>query len=120
MGSEHLQQEKLVNNKYLDPNKKTQIITPTLMGEMIHDVVAFSIQSLLNPELTASWEKGLSYVAEGSITKEEYMEKLEKFIRQRTDAVKGLNNQYQLRAYFDYAAQFYKKPATKKKTKKKQ
>lgn len=110
--------KKLVNNKYLDLNKKTQIITPTLMGEMIHDVVAFSINSLLNPELTASWEKGLSYVAEGSITKEEYMEKLEKFIRQRTDAVKGLNNQYQLRAYFDYAAQFYKKPATKKKTKK--
>ena len=106
--------KKLVNNKYLDLNKKTQIITPTLMGEMIHDVVAFSIQSLLNPELTASWEKGLSYVAEGSITKEEYMEKLEKFIRQRTDAVKGLNNQYQLRAYFDYAAQFYKKPAAKK------
>lgn len=112
--------KKLVNNKYLDLNKKTQIITPTLMGEMIHDVVAFSIQSLLNPELTASWEKGLSYVAEGSITKEEYMEKLERFIRQRTDAVKGLNNQYQLRAYFDYAAQFYKKPAAKKKTKKKQ
>ena len=108
--------KKLVNNKYLDLNKKTQIITPTLMGEMIHDVVAFSIQSLLNPELTASWEKGLSYVAEGSITKEEYMQKLEKFIRQRTDAVKGLNNQYQLRAYFDYAAQFYKKPAAKKKT----
>ena len=106
--------KKLVNNKYLDLNKKTQIITPTLMGEMIHDVVAFSINSLLNPELTASWEKGLSYVAEGSITKEEYMEKLEKFIRQRTDAVKGLNNQYQLRAYFDYAAQFYKKTAVKK------
>ena len=106
--------KKLVNNKYLELNKKTQIITPTLMGEMIHDVVAFSIQSSLNPELTASWEKGLSYVAEGSITKEEYMEKLEKFIRQRTDAVKGLNNQYQLRAYFDYAAQFYKKPAAKK------
>jgi len=103
--------KKLVNNKYLDLNKKTQIITPTLMGEMIHDVVAFSIKSLLNPELTASWEKGLSYVAEGSITEEEYMEKLEAFIRKRTDAVKGLNNQYQLRTYFDYAAQFYKKPA---------
>lgn len=103
--------KKLVNNKYLELNKKTQIITPTLMGEMIHDVVASSIKSLLNPELTASWEKGLSYVAEGSITEEEYMKKLEDFIRKRTDAVKGLNNQYQLRTYFDYAAQFYKKPA---------
>ncbi|MCM1178921.1 MAG: DNA topoisomerase [Clostridium sp.] len=106
--------KKLVNNKYLALNKKTQIITPTLMGEMIHDVVASSIRSLLNPELTASWEKGLSYVAEGSITEKEYMEKLEAYIRQRTDAVKSLNNQYQLRTYFDYAAQFYKKPGKKK------
>lgn len=108
--------KKLVNNKYLDLNKKTQIITPTLMGEMIHDVVASSIKSLLNPELTASWEKGLSYVAEGSITEEEYMVKLENFIQKRTDAVKGLKNQYQLRTYFDYASQFYKQ--TEKKSKK--
>ncbi len=101
--------KKLVSNKYLSLNKKTQIITPTLMGEMIHDVVAFSIKSLLNPELTASWEKGLSYVADGSISEDEYMVKLEDYISKRTDAVKGLNNQYQLRTYFDYAAQFYKK-----------
>lgn len=100
--------KKLVNNKYLNLNKKTQIITPTQMGEMIHDVVASSIKSLLNPELTASWEKGLSYVAEGAITEEEYMKKLEDFIQKRTDAVKGMNNQYQLRTCFDYAAQFYK------------
>lgn len=106
--------KKLVNNKYLDLNKKTQIITPTLMGEMIHDVVASSIKSLLNPELTASWEKGLSYVAEGSITEEEYMIKLENYIKQRIDAVKGLKNQYQLRTYFDYAAQFYKQPSKKR------
>lgn len=103
--------KKLVNNKYLALNKKTQIITPTQMGEMIHDVVAFSIKSLLNPELTASWEKGLSYVAEGTITEEEYMKKLEDFIQKRTDAVKGLNNQYNLRSCFDYAAQFYKQSA---------
>ena len=109
--------KKLVGNKYLSLNKKTQIITPTLMGEMIHDVVAFSIKSLLNPELTASWEKGLSYVAEGSITEDEYMVKLEDYITKRTDAVKGLNNQYQLRTYFDYAAQFYKKENNGKKTK---
>lgn len=102
--------KKLVNNKYLDLNKKTQIITPTQMGEMIHDVVAFSIKSLLNPELTASWEKGLSYVSEGTTTEEEYMQKLEDYIRKRTEAVRGLNNQYQLKSCFDYAAQFYKKP----------
>lgn len=102
--------KKLVSNHYLELNKKTQIITPTLMGEMIHDVVAYSIKSLLNPELTASWERGLSYVAEGSITEEEYMQKLEAFIRQRTDMVKGLRNQSQLRACFDYAAQYYRAP----------
>ena len=108
--------KKLVGNKYLALNKKTQIITPTLMGEMIHDVVAFSIKSLLNPELTASWEKGLSYVAEGSITEDEYMVKLEDYIKKRTDAVKGLNNQNKLRSYFDYAAQFYKKESNGKKS----
>lgn len=112
--------KKLVNNKYLDLNKKTQIITPTQMGEMIHDVVASSISSLLNPELTASWEKGLSYVAEGSITEEEYMKKLEDFIQKRIDAVKGLNNQYQLRTYFDHTAQFYKKTAKGNRAKGKQ
>ena len=108
--------KKLVTRKYIDLNKKTQIITPTLMGEMIHDVVAFSIKSLLEPKLTASWEKGLSYVAEGSVTEEEYMEKLENYVGKFTNAVKGLNNQYQLRQCFDYAAQFYKKPAGKKKS----
>lgn len=101
--------KKLVNNKYLALNKKTQIITPTLMGEMIFDVVNASIKSLLNPELTASWEKGLTYVAEGSITTEEYMKKLTDFVKSRTSGVLGLNNQYQLRGSFDRAAQFYKK-----------
>ena len=107
--------KKLVNNKYLNLNKKTQIITPTQMGEMIHDVVAYSIRSLLNPELTASWEKGLSYVAEGSVTEDEYMKKLETFVRQKTDNVRENNYQYQLRKCFDYTAQFYKKEAVTKK-----
>ena len=100
--------KKLVANKYLALNKKTQIIAPTLMGEMIYDVVNASIRSLLNPELTASWEKGLTYVAEGSITSDEYMEKLTNFIKSRTNGVLGLNNQYLLRGQFDKAAQFYK------------
>ncbi len=99
---------KLIKNKYLELNKKTQTITPTLMGEMIFDVVNASIRSLLNPELTASWEKGLTYVAEGSITPDEYMQKLEHFIRSRTQGVMQVNNQYALRTYFDAAAQFYK------------
>lgn len=108
---------KLVHNKYLALNKKTQVITPTLMGEMIFDVVSVSIKSLLNPELTASWEKGLTYVAEGSISEDEYMGKLKNFICTRTDGVMRLNNQYALRGFFDAAAQFYKQPAKKKERK---
>ena len=104
---------KLVKNKYLALNKKTQVITPTLLGEMIYDVVNASIRSLLNPELTASWEKGLTYVAEGSITSDEYMHKLDHFIRSRTDAVMQTNNQYALRRYFDAAAPYYKQKSTR-------
>lgn len=100
--------KKLMNIKYLSLNKKTQIITPTLLGEMVFDVVEHSIRSLLNPELTASWEKGLTYVAEGQITSDEYMEKLENFIAGRTSGVMGLNNQSQLRQCYAKAAKFYK------------
>ncbi|MDD6326680.1 MAG: DNA topoisomerase [Lachnospiraceae bacterium] len=102
--------KKLIANKYIALNKKTQILTPTLQGEMIYDIVFYSIRSLLNPELTASWDKGLNYVAEGSVTEEEYMQKLEHFVRSRTDGVLGLNNQYALRPFFDEAAKYYKAP----------
>ena len=101
--------KKLFHNQYLMLNQKTQIVTPAMLGEMIYDVVEHSIKSLLNPELTASWEKGLTYVADGEITPEEYMEKLNRFIVTRTEGVKGLANQCQLRACYDRAAQFYKK-----------
>ena len=101
--------KKLVNNKYLGLNKKTQIITPTLRGEMIYDIVNASISSLLNPKLTASWEKGLNYVAEGSITSDEYMVKLEDFIKRRTSKVLSINNQYALQGNFQRTAQYYKK-----------
>ncbi len=101
--------KKLVGNGYLSLNKKTQILTPTQLGEMIYDVVNASLRQLLNPELTASWEKGLTYVAEGTITPEEYTEKLNRFIRTRTEAVRGLLNQGMLRACFDKTAQYYRK-----------
>lgn len=107
--------KKLVANKYIALNKKTQILTPTLLGEMIFDVVSVSIRSLLNPELTASWEKGLTYVAEGSITPEEYMTKLNNFVRKHTENVLSMNRQYELRSGFDAAAKFYKAPAKRKK-----
>ena len=101
--------KKLFHNQYLSLNKKTQIVTPTMLGEMIYDVVDHSIQSLLNPELTASWEKGLTYVAGGDITPQEYMEKLSHFVVSRTEGVKGLENERQLRACYDKAAVYYQK-----------
>ncbi len=99
--------KKLVNNKYLNLNKKTQIYTPTLQGEMLFDVVNNSIPSLLNPDLTASWEKGLTYVAEGQITADEYMQKLETFVTSKTDRVKSRNNSSQMRALYANAAKHY-------------
>lgn len=99
--------KKLFNIKYLSLNTKTQVITPTLLGELIYDVVNASIKQLLNPELTASWEKGLTYVSEGSITSEEYMQKLENFVAGRTSGVLRLNNHYDLRSVFDAAAANY-------------
>lgn len=101
--------KKLFHIKYLSLNSKTQIIVPTLLGEMIFDVVHGSIRQLLNPELTASWEKGLNYVSEGTITPEEYMEKLENFVAGRTAGVLRLNNHYDLHGVFDAAAANYKK-----------
>ncbi|MEY8336925.1 DNA topoisomerase [Lachnospiraceae bacterium 62-35] len=101
--------KKLVNIKYLALNGKTQVITPTLLGEIIFEVVNASLRQLLNPELTASWEKGLTYVAEGTITPEEYMEKLEHFVSIRTANVMRLNNQHSLKGAFDTAAANYQK-----------
>ena len=105
--------KKLCNIKYLALNKKTQVITPTLLGEMIFDVVNCSIRQLLNPEQTASWEKGLNYVAEGSITEQEYMDKLEHFVRLRTRQVEDSNIQPYLRQFFDAAAVNYKDSSEK-------
>lgn len=101
--------KKLVHIRYLDLNKKTQVITPTLLGEMIYEVVSSSIKPLLDPRLTASWEKGLNLVADGSISAEEYMNKLDDFVTRRTNIVKQMNNQATLNARFRYASQFYKK-----------
>ncbi|HIU02416.1 MAG TPA: type IA DNA topoisomerase [Candidatus Onthocola gallistercoris] len=110
--------KKLVTIKYLALNKKTQIITPTQLGEMVYDVVDNSLRPLLNPDLTASWEKGLSYVAEGSITPKEYMDKLERFVTVRIENVRYLNNQWALRGKYDQIAVYYQKNKAEK-TKKK-
>ena len=101
--------KKLFGIKYLSLNKKTQIITPTLFGEMIYDVVQNSIVALLNPELTASWEKGLTMVSKGEITAREYTDKLNGFITRRTEGDLGLSNQYLLKDCYENIAGFYKK-----------
>lgn len=100
---------KLENNKYLKTNKKTQVITPSLQGEMIFDVVNNSIRGLLNPVLTASWEKGLTGVADGSITKEEYTQKMNDYVIKHTQNVKLLANKSILFKCFDEASKYYKK-----------
>ena len=99
--------KKLFNINYLVLNQKTQIITPALLGELVFDVVECSMRQMLNPELTASWEKGLSYVAEGSITSDEYMEKLERFVGLRTNGVKTIQNPYAIRGKFVEVKEFY-------------
>ena len=101
--------KKLVTIHYLTLTKKTQVIGPTLLGEVVFDTVDQSIRSLLNPELTASWEKGLTQVAEGAITEKEYMEKLESFIIRRTQAVLDRNSSSYLRDSYQSAVEFYKK-----------
>ena len=107
--------KKLFNIKYLSLNNKTQIITPTCLGELIYEVVNASIKQLLNPELTASWEKGLTYVAEGSITSDEYMEKLERFVAGRTYNAVHMANQSGLRPLFEQVAVNYKPSGAGKK-----
>lgn len=100
--------KKLFAIKYLALNKKTQIITPTLFGEIVYEVVNCSISQLLNPELTASWEKGLTMVSNGDISSDEYMTKLERFVGIRCLNVKQLNNQYSLNAVFEKISKEYK------------
>lgn len=100
--------KKLINNEYIKLNQKTQILTPSMVGEMIYDIVNNSIKSLLNPELTASWELGLTRVAEGTVTEEEYMEKLNGFVAKKVENVKQLNNQSQMKRYYDNIAKIYK------------
>ena len=101
--------KKLEKNQYISLNKKTQILTPTLMGEMIYDVVRCSIKPLLSPAFTASWEKGLNYVVDGSVSAGEYMDKLGSYVAKFTNQVKTTDNQDQMIPMYRYASQFYKK-----------
>ena len=100
--------KKLFNNNYLSLNKKTQIITPTLLGEIIFEVVNASIKPLLDPTLTASWEKGLTQVSGGEITPDVYTQKLNDFVGRRTEYVKGLRtDEMPLQQVFKSIQKFY-------------
>lgn len=107
--------DKLLRIDYLRKNEKTQILTPSLQGEMVYYVVGKSIRSMLNPELTAGWERGLTYVSEGSVSESEYMEKLSDYIRKWTGRVMNLQNSYELQRYFQYARQYHEGERSRKK-----
>ena len=77
--------KKLERIKYININNKTQIITPTEKGEKIFDIVNMSMPDMLNPKLTASWEKGLDMVAKKEIKSDEFMKKLEAYIHSKID-----------------------------------
>ena len=99
--------KKLVNNGYLALNQKTQIITPEKLGEAVYEVVNVSMKQLLNPDLTASWEKGLTYVAEGTIGPDEYMTKLGGFVTRRTEEVKRIVRPEAIRGNFQSFESYY-------------
>lgn len=100
---------KLEKNKYISLNKKTQIVTPTFFGEIIYDIVYYSINGLLRADLTASWEKGLEGVAEGQISKQEYTDKMTTFVTKYTNLVKQIQNQNGITGVFDKTKVFYAK-----------
>ncbi|MBP5255360.1 MAG: type IA DNA topoisomerase, partial [Lachnospiraceae bacterium] len=105
--------KKLKTIDYIKINGKSQAVTPSLQGELVYDVVDASMTQLLNPELTASWEKGLSMVADGQIGPDEYMEKLSAFVVKRTDRVKGIGHPEGIRARFRETEKFYRQGAAK-------
>ena len=111
--------KKLFNIDYLNLNKKTQIITPTLKGELVCSIVRYSMPQMLSPKLTASWEKGLTGVAEGAISEEEYMQKLKGFVTQMVDRAKAEDNRGRLNSYYRMAAPNYKSKGKSAKGKKK-
>ena len=108
--------KKLEKNQYISLNSKTQILTPTLLGEMICDAVRCSISALLSPAFTASWEKGLNYVVDGSVTSDEYMEKLSAYVSKFTNLVKNTDNQGALLPMYRHAAQFYTSQSRQKRS----
>lgn len=80
--------KKLVANGYIALNKKTQVLTPAMYGNMVYEVVEMTMPDLLSPKMTASWEKGLEGIVSGKVTQQEYRSKLENYIRKKTADIK--------------------------------
>lgn len=102
--------KKLIAQGYIKLNKKTQALSPEKLGEMVYEIVALTIPALLNPKLTASWEKGLTQVAQGVTTKEEYLQKLEEFVRTKTLSVirHGGREKNAVNQRFRFVSEYYK------------
>ena len=81
--------KKLEKIGYIKTNVKTQILTPDVKGEIVYDIVKYSMPDMLNPELTASWEKGLNMVASGEITEEDFTKKLNKYVMLKVNKLKN-------------------------------
>lgn len=81
--------KKLVRIHYLNLNKRTQVLTPENLGEMVFEVVSMTVPALLNPKMTASWEKGLDGITQGTVDFWDYRTKLEDFIRTETEKMIG-------------------------------
>lgn len=106
--------KKLFNIGYLNLNKKTQIITPALKGELVYGVVFYSMPAMLSPRMTAGWEMGLTQVADGTIQADTYMDKLNDYIRSMVQDAKQGNNTAKLQNYYNQVAVFYKNKKSKK------
>ena len=105
--------KKLFNIGYLNLNKKTQIITPALKGELVYGVVYYSMRAMLSPRMTAGWEMGLTQVADGSIKSDDYMEKLNDYIRSMVEEAKKGNNTAKLQNFYNQVAVYYKTKKSK-------
>ncbi len=101
---------KLVDNQYINLNSKTQIYTPTQLGEMIYDAAFLALRPMLDPRLTASWEMGLTRVCEGTTSEEEYRDKLNSYVTRRTNYIKQSDFRDTLQQMYQRDAQFYPKP----------
>ena len=106
--------KKLFNIGYLNLNQKTQIITPALKGELVCGIVRYSMPAMMSPKLTASWEKGLTGVAEGEISESDYMVKLYDFVSKMVNQVKAEDNRGQLDSYYRLANAYYNNKKKKK------